>query len=149
MIDYSKLTAVSAASGFQNYDNNVPFSFSTAGQTVPIVSGGVFHHYSNSSSISRNLLGVSPTQNIMTNILYNVDVSDVGGSYRAGPSVNGSQTLGSSGGFPISYSYNVTAQNDANNLTFTIDIGNPSAVNAVTVPTITVSGLVFFYLAPF
>lgn len=147
-IDFSKMTAVSAASGFEYYATQT-FAFTTPPQTIPIVSGGVYHDYGNSASISRNLSGIAPTQKIMTNIQYNVDANDAPGSFRTGPSVTGQNIIGSSGGFPIFYQYNVTAQNDAANLTFTIRVGNPSAVNAVTPPAIVVSGKVFFYLAPF
>lgn len=150
MPNFSKLAATSAASGFQYYDIPPDFSFATPGQFLPFATGGTFSHYENSFAIPKNVPASAPSNIILTNILLNVDLDDTPGVYRLGNSgVGGGANPGSSGGFPIFYEYNVWVGSDANDIIITISVGNPSAVNSVTTPTITVSGKLYFYLAPF
>lgn len=150
MPNFSKLAAASAAGGFQYYDIPPDFSFSTPGQFLHFVSGGTYHHYENTLAIPKNNPQTAPTNIILTDVFLNVDVDDSANVYRFGNAgVEGGANLGSSGGFPIFYNYNVWVSSDANNVIITISVGNGSAVNSVTPPTITVEGKLFFYLAPF
>lgn len=146
---FSKLAGSSAGAGFQYYDIK-PFSFTIPGQFIPKVSAGVFHFYTGSFSMPKNVPASADTGLIMTDVIMRANVDDAAGQYRLGnKGIGGGQVLGSGGGFPILYSYNVYVGSDANNLIFVVEVGNSSGVNDVTAPAITIDGKVFFYLAPF
>lgn len=149
MPDFRKIVATSEAAGLQYYDVQ-PFAFSTGGQFLARVGAGSpwYKHYTNSTYVPKNVPLRAPTSIILTDSLINVDVSDVAGFYHT-ENTNATITVGSSGGFPIFYTYGVSISSDAANIIVTLDVGNGSAVNDVIPPTITVSGFIFFYLAPF
>lgn len=148
MPDFTKLAAASAAEGLQYYDVQ-PFASNLPSQALPLFSG-TLHQYSATASIPKNRLGIALTSTILSSILINFDNDQSAGKFlNLGGQYQKSFTVGSAGGFPIYYQVTTYAYNDANNLNIVTTVSNPSAVNAVTPPTINVTGKVFLYLAPF
>lgn len=149
MTNFSKIAATSQAAGFPYYDIQ-DFGFVIPGQTVPFVSGGTYHHYTQTDSLPRDRLNKANGLQIMTNVIMNIDPIDSPNQFHlARYGRSGFQVIGSSGGFPILYNFNINIFSDTNNLYFETDVGNSSAVNNVNAPTLTLTGKVFFYLAPF
>lgn len=156
MTKFSELAAASHGAGFQYYDVQ-DFSFTKPGVFLPTSgSGGTFYHHNTSTfTLDKNRFNEDITNQVMTSILMSINVDgldlDTGSDkfHLISGAMSDSVVVGSSGGFPIFYGYNISVSSDANNLIFTIDVGNPSGVNNVTSDAITIAGKVFFYLAPF
>lgn len=148
MLDFTKLAATSAAEGLQYYDVQ-PFGATLASQTLPAFSG-TLHQYSATASVPKNRLGIALTPTILSSILINFDNDQSAGQFiNLAGQYQKNFTVGSSGGFPVFYEVTAYAYNDANNLNIVTTVSNPSAVNAVTPPTINVTGKAFLYLGPF
>jgi hypothetical protein len=148
MVKFPNLAASSAASGFQYYKTK-EFSYVVPGQFLPLFSGSI-SHYTNIHSEAR-LAPVAASNIVLAATLVNVSADMSAGTYKNANSgiYSGAIITGSSGGFPIFYGYSLTSSTDGDSIDITFDVSNGSAVNNVTPPNITISGKLFFYLAPF
>lgn len=149
MTNFANLAATSHAVGFPYYDIQ-DYSFTLPGRTLPFATGGTYSHYNQTFTITKNRPNKALTSQILTNIRMNLSPVDTAGVYRkADLGISGNVIVGSSGGFPIFYAYQANIWSDATNINILLDAGNPSAVNNVTVPNLTITGRVYFYLSPF
>jgi hypothetical protein len=148
MTNFSKIAATSQAAGFQYFDTQ-SFSFNVPSVFLAKFVGSLHHQTTTyQKAFSPKVQGAlgKVLANIQGN-LTNVDAAGVYRNFNNGDS--GNKTIGSSGGFPIFYAWNINISFDGVNITFTVDMSNPSAVNDVTTEAFTMSGKVFFYVAPF
>lgn len=148
MVNFDNLAATSKAAGFEYYDIQ-DINFTVPGQTLAKFTGTT-QNYTGTQTLPKNRLGKALTSQILTNAVVHLDpIHTAGNYYPVAGALTDNVTLGSSGGFPIFYYYTLNLSADANNVIVDLNIANPSAVNAVTVPDITVTGRMFMYLAPF
>lgn len=153
MVKFQNLSATSQGAGFQYYDVQ-DFRFTKPGLFIA-KNTGTYNNNSSTFSIPKNRPATGLTPNVMVSIMMDVvpDGTDsVGGSgnyHTMNGTYSDTVVVGSSGGFPVFYRYHIYVSSDENNIIFTINVGNPSGVNDVTSNDITISGRVFFYLAPF
>ncbi len=144
-LDFSKVQTTSTANGFINFVTQ-PFSQTIPGQTLAFFSG-TLHSYS--ATISIPLTGKTTNQVLESVLINTTNTLSAGQYYNLSTEYSNNFIIGSSGGFPIFYVMNINVTNDTNNCYVVVFISNPSAVNNVTVPTITVSGKAFLYESPF
>lgn len=148
MPKFKNLASTSEGAGFQYYDQQ-SFSFNVPSRTFAKFTG-TYNHETFTYKLDKNRLGKAITSEIMINVLANLDQVDNPGVYRLlNTGDQGNKTIGSSGGFPIFYNWNISISADREHIIFTVDIGNSSAVNDVTTEAFIISGKIFFYLAPF
>lgn len=154
MTRFNTIAAASEGAGFQYYDIQ-DFSFFKAGGIFLPKFTGTIHETSQTYDLPKNRHNIALTPNIMTSLLLHVDKNGLDQSFGTDEykvvqgSFGDTVEIGTSGGFPIFYSYNINVHTEGDNLVFTLTISNGSGVNDVTTQDITFNGKVFFYLAPF